>query len=133
MRRQRLVARRAHTRVGCRAASAERTRGTELTGSTPFRSQAVLFHSLLIPSCALLAPVVLMRTVVVPRLLHKAPTALWPASAALVFGGVCLLTPAAAALVPPTIAVPAASLEPELARSARERGLTAVFSSRFLY
>ena len=53
--------------------------------------RAVLLQSLLVPTCALLVPVLTMRTLVVPRLMHTNPLMLWPTSAALVLGGVCRL------------------------------------------
>ena len=97
--------------------------------------RAVLLQSLLVPGCALLAPVLAMRTLVVPRLRHTRPLALWPISAALVAGGVCVLTPAAAAVIPRRVAVPASRVEPELRELRDEAGrpVELLYSSRILY
>jgi len=97
--------------------------------------RAVLLQSLLVPGCALLAPVLAMRTLVVPRLRHTRPLALWPISAALVAGGVCVLTPAAAAVIPRRVAVPASRVEPELRQLRDEAGrpVELLYSSRILY
>ena len=77
--------------------------------------RAVLLHGVLVPSCALLAPVLAMRTIVFPRLQRIAtPAALWTSSMALVVGGVGVLTPFVAALVPPTVPLQPRDLEEEL-------------------
>ena len=94
------------------AAGAER--GVSCGAARATVERAVLLHSVIIPGCALLVPVLAMRTVVVPRLMHTTPELLWPSAAALVATGVGVLTPAAAACVPPTVRVDTAALEPEL-------------------
>lgn len=76
--------------------------------------QAVILHSLIIPGCALLMPALTMRTLVAPHLLQHRPSLLWPCSAALVCAGVGVLTPCAAACVPPAIPLRKDELEPEL-------------------
>ena len=53
-------------------------------------TRAVLFHSLLIPGCALLAPVVAMRFLVVPQMLRRAPGMLAPTSGLLTIGCTCV-------------------------------------------
>lgn len=114
------------------AAGAERGVSREAAKATV--THAVLLHSVLVPSCALLFPVVAMRTVVVPRLMHSAPRLLWPAAAALVVGGSGVLTPLAAACVPPHVAVSAADLEPELQGLRDEDGRPLqLWSARPLY
>ena len=99
-------------------------------------ARAVLFHSVLIPGCALLAPVLAMRFVVVPRLLRTSPVLIPISSAALTVGCTCYLTPFAAASCPPVITVPTSALETEnqekvrsLCAEPRER----VWSDRILY
>jgi hypothetical protein len=97
--------------------------------------RAVLLHGVLVPSCALLLPVVGMRMFVVPRLMRTAPNMLWPAAAALVVGGSSVVTPLASACIPPKVVLTADDLEPELAASLRDangRSLR-LWSSRPLY
>lgn len=96
-------------------------------------ARAVLLHSFLVPSCALLAPVLAMRLYVVPKLLHRLPSLMMPSAAALVLGGVCVLTPVASAAMPATIEIPVASLEPDLRDALQSRKLESVYSSRVLY
>lgn len=101
--------------------------------------QAVLLHSVIVPSCALLLPVVTMRTFVVPRLLAQGAHRLWSAAAGLVLGSACFVTPLAAALVPPVVRVPASQLEPDLQSViARRRSDTGapdevMYSAKLLY
>lgn len=97
--------------------------------------RAVLLQSLLVPTCALLVPVLTMRTLVVPRLMHTNPLMLWPTSAALVLGGVCGLTPAAAAAVPRHVTLPRERVEPELQALVDEGGrpVQEFHSTRVLY
>lgn len=75
--------------------------------------RAVLLHGLLVPGCALLLPVVSMRTLA-PHLMRTAPRMLLPTATALVLGGTCVVTPLAAACVPPTVTLPLDRLEPPL-------------------
>lgn len=97
--------------------------------------RAVLLHSALVPSCALLLPVLAMRGVALPWLGRRSPQMLWPAAAALVFAGVGVATPAVAALVPPTVSLPARELEPEFRGLTDEAGRPATLTvcSRVLY
>ena len=78
-------------------------------------AKAVLLHSVVVPSCALLLPVVAMRAYVVPRLLRSAPNALWPVAAGLVVGCSCVITPVVAATISPEVTIDPQQLEPELA------------------
>ena len=89
-------------------------RGVSRVAARSTITSAVLLHSIVIPGCALLLPVVAMRTLVVPRLMHSKPQWLWPTAAALVTGGVGVVTPAAAACVPPMVRLDTEALEPEL-------------------
>ena len=75
--------------------------------------RAVLLHSIIVPSCALLFPVAAMRWFVAPRLANR-PSWRWPSAAALVTAGVGVLTPVAGACVPPAVSIDFDSLEPEL-------------------
>ena len=97
--------------------------------------RAVLLQSVLVPACALLAPVLAMRTLVVPRLMYTRPLALWPISVGLVVGGVCALTPAAAAAMPRRVGVPRSRMEPEFQQLRDDAGRTVevLYSSRVLY
>ena len=81
----------------------------------------------------LLLPVPAMRGLVVPRLWKSHPDKLWPISAALVAGGVCVATPAAAASMPAVVSLPVDDLEPEGARREGATGVETVYSSRVLY
>ena len=89
-------------------------RGVSRIAARATIERAVLLHSVLVPGCALLAPVLTMRMFVVPRLMSKRPELLWPSAAALVFGGVGVLTPVVAACVPSMVRLDTAALEPEL-------------------
>ena len=114
------------------ASGAERGVSVEAARATVGR--AVLLHGLLVPGCALLLPVLTMRTLVLPRLRQSAPQALWPAAAALVVGGAAVATPLAAACMPPVVALSADKLEPGLRELRDENGQPLqLFSSRPLY
>lgn len=115
--------------------AAGKVRGLSQQAAREGVGRAVLLQSVLVPGCALLAPVLAMRTLVVPRLMYTRPLALWPISAALVAGGVCVLTPAAAAMIPRRVAVPASRVEPELRQLRDEAGqpVELLYSSRILY
>lgn len=84
-------------------------------------SRAVLLHGMLVPSCALLLPVVTMRGLVVPRMMQTAPIRMWTVSAALVLGCSCVVTPLVAATVPPVVDLTPEQLEPELAEKLKQR------------
>ena len=99
-------------------------------------ARAVLFHSVLIPGCALLAPVLAMRFLVVPRLLRSSPALIPLSSAALTIGCTCVMTPFAAATCPPVISVPTSALEPENQEKVRDVCAAPperVWSDRILY
>ena len=95
----------------------------------------MLLQSALVPSCALLLPVLTMRSLVVPRLIRTRPLMLWPASVALVLGGVFGLTPAAAAAVPRHVVLRREAVEPELQQMCDEQGrpIEEFWSTRVLY
>ena len=109
-------------------------RGVSREAARATVGRAVLLHSFLIPSCALLLPVVAMRGIAV-RLLD--PVMLPPAAIALTAAGVGVVTPAVAASVPPSIVLPARDLEPEFrAMAAEESGgppLELTVANRVLY
>ena len=115
--------------------AAGKVRGLSQQAAREGVGRAVLLQSVLVPGCALLAPVLAMRSLVVPRLMYTRPLALWPISAVLVAGGVCVLTPAAAAMIPRRVAVPASRVEPELRQLRDEAGqpVELLYSSRILY
>lgn len=115
--------------------AAGKVRGLSQQAAREGVGRAVLLQSVLVPGCALLAPVLAMRSFVVPRLMYTRPLALWPISAVLVAGGVCVLTPAAAAMMPRRVAVPASRVEPELRQLRDEAGrpVELLYSSRILY
>ena len=89
--------------------------------------------------CALLLPVVTMNALIAPRLIRSGATRyLWPTSAALVAGCCAIVTPLAAALVPPAVALPPGrTLEADVeARRPRDPSTgepATLYSSRPLY
>ena len=95
--------------------------------------RAAILQNGVVPLCSLLLPVLAMRGLVVPRLWKSHPDKLWPISAALVAGGVCVATPAAAAAMPAVVSLPVDDLEPEVRAAAKARGVDTVYSSRVLY
>jgi len=98
--------------------------------------RATLLQAGLIPSCALLFPMVAMRHVVAPKLITSVPHLLPLTSFALVIGGVCVLTPLVVAAVPATISLQANALEPEFLERAHTLGVQpsqTLYSSRVLY
>lgn len=109
-------------------------RGVSRIAARATIERAVLLHSVLVPGCALLAPVLAMRMFVVPRLMSKSPELLWPSAAALVFGGVGVLTPVVAACVPSMVRLDTAALEPELsALRDKDGGPLHLWSAKALY
>ena len=88
--------------------------GVSVAAAQTTVTQAVLLHGVLVPSCALLLPVAAMRGFLYPRLMATAPHMLMPAATATVVGSTCLITPLAAACVPPIVELSADRLEPEL-------------------
>ena len=109
-------------------------RGVSRAAASMTVESAMLLHSILVPSCALLMPTLAMRSLVVPRLLNRAPALLQPIATALVFGGVCVLTPAAAACVPPTVSLSPVRLEERFQGLRGDNGRPLpLYSSRELY
>ena len=105
-------------------------RGVSVAAAQTTVTQAVLLHGVLVPSCALLLPVAAMRGFLYPRLMATAPHMLMPAATATVVGSTCLITPLAAACVPPIVELSADRLEPEL----RQPGASSVlYGGKALY
>ena len=108
-------------------------RGVSRVAARATVERAVLLHSLLVPACALLMPVLAMRSLVLPRLVHR-PMLLWPSAAVLVSGGVGVLTPALAACVPPVVRLDTAALEPGLCELTSPEGAPLpLWSAKELY
>lgn len=103
-------------------------------------ARATLLQAVLVPSCALLAPTLLVRWLVTPRLWMSAPHLLPLAASATILGSVFVLTPLAVAAVPAHVPIAIEDLEDEIRLELQRRaagdqwdGAGRVFSGRVLY